>query len=384
MDAIERHRADAVPAVLAEIAGLSIETEPVVVRRRSRDFFWYSPILDRELRKASADAIVTPRDEAELIRLIRACVRHRVPLTAKGAGTGNYGQAVPLAGGILVDMTAMTGIAWVRPGAVRVLPGTNIHALDEALRVTGAELRMHPSTKRTATIGGYIAGGSGGVGSVTFGGLREPGNIIAARVVTIEAEPRILELEADAAQKVNRAYGTTGIITALTLPTAQAQPWVDVIVAFDGFEAAVDAALAVGHADGIAKKLIAPMVAPLADYWKEYETIVPRGAHVIAAMIAEPALGIFADMVGRHGGRIVHTAPTDESPGATPLYEFTWNHATLQVLKVDRSYTYLQCLYPPERLKPSIMEMHERYHPEVMSHLEVIRFGGRVTCSALR
>ena len=65
---------------------------------------------------------------------------------------------------------------------------------------------MHPSTKRTATIGGFVAGGSGGIGSITYGGLREPGNILAARVVTLEREPRIIELRGDAAQKINRAY----------------------------------------------------------------------------------------------------------------------------------------------------------------------------------
>ena len=76
---------------------------------------------------------------------------------------------------------------------------------------------MHPSTKRTATIGGFVAGGSGGIGSVTYGGLREHGNILAARVVTVEEEPRVIELRGDAAQKINRAYGTTGIITALEI-----------------------------------------------------------------------------------------------------------------------------------------------------------------------
>ena len=72
---------------------------------------------------------------------------------------------------------------------------------------------MHPSTKRSATIGGFVAGGTGGAGSVTFGGMREPGNILAARIVTLEETPRVIELRGDAAQKISRAYGTTGIIT---------------------------------------------------------------------------------------------------------------------------------------------------------------------------
>ena len=122
---------------------------------------------------------------------------------------------------------------------------------------------MHPSTKRTATIGGFVAGGSGGVGSVTYGGLREPGNILAARIVTVEEEPRIIELRDDAAQKVNRAYGTTGIITALEMPLAPAWPWIDVIVAFDDFMEAFRAGYEVALADGIVKKLVTPISAPI-------------------------------------------------------------------------------------------------------------------------
>lgn len=383
MDTLYRASPANIESALADLEGIEIERDPVRVRRRSRDFFWYSPILNEDLAKCSADAILTPRSEAELVRIIRAAVAHRVPLTPRGAGTGNYGQAVPLAGGLLIDMCQLTGIEWIKPGAVRVSAGTNMGALDEALRMTGAELRMHPSTKRTATIGGHIAGGSGGVGSVTWGGLREPGNILAARVITIEAEPRILELRADAAQKINRAYGTTGFITALELPTAPAQAWHDVIVAFDDFSACVDAALAAGHADGIAKKNLAPIVSPLPSYWPDLKVHIPEGAHVLAAMIAEPSLEVFASLMAGFGGRITLSRPTDERPGATPLYEYCWNHTTLQVLKADRSHSYLQCLYPPDRLKASIMAMHEQFYPEVMAHLEVIRFGGRVTCSAL-
>ena len=63
--------------------------------------------------------------------------------------------------------------------------------------------------------------------------MREPGNILAARIVTLEETPRVIELRGDAAQKISRAYGTTGIITALEMPLAPALPWIDVIVAFD-------------------------------------------------------------------------------------------------------------------------------------------------------
>ena len=372
----------ALDAVLAELGDVPVITEATVVRRRSRDFFWYSPILNAELNGKSADVIVAPRDEADVIRTAAACARHRVPLTPRGGGTGNYGQAVPLEGGVLLDLTALTAIEWVKPGLVRVGAGAKMHDMDAELRPQGWEIRLHPSTKRTATIGGFVAGGSGGVGSVTYGGLREPGNIVAARVVTVEEEPRVIELRGDAAQKVNRAYGTTGIITALEMPLAPAYPWIDVVVAFDDFFDAAQVGLETALADGIIKKLVTPIIWPIPDYFGALKPVCPDGKAVLICMIAEPSLESFkALLAGR--GTVTVEAPSDESPGKVPLYEYTWNHTTLQVLKADRTVTYLQCLFPHDRLMASVREMWAMFPDEVLPHLEFIRFGGRVTCSAL-
>lgn len=372
----------AVDAVLAELGDVPVITEVTVVRRRSRDFFWYSPILNAELNGKSADVIVAPRDEADVIRTAAACARHRVPLTPRGGGTGNYGQAVPLEGGVLLDLTALTAIEWVKPGLVRVGAGAKMHDMDAELRPQGWEIRLHPSTKRTATIGGFVAGGSGGVGSVTYGGLREPGNIVAARVVTVEEEPRVIELRGDAAQKVNRAYGTTGIITALEMPLAPAYSWIDVVVAFDDFFDAAQVGLETALADGIIKKLVTPIIWPIPDYFGALKPVCPDGKAVLICMIAESSLESFkALLAGR--GTVTFEAPSDESPGKVPLYEYTWNHTTLQVLKADRTVTYLQCLFPHDRLMASVREMWAMFPDEVLPHLEFIRFGGRVTCSAL-
>ena len=67
-----------------------------------------------------------------------------------------------------------------------------------------------------------------------------------------------------------------------------------------------------------------------------------------------------------------------------PLYEYTWNHTTLQVLKSDRSVTYLQCLYPHERRAgKDRADARDVSRTRCCSTLEFIRFNGRVTCSAL-
>jgi FAD/FMN-containing dehydrogenase len=367
---------------VAAIDDVPVVSDPTTVRRRSRDFFWYSPVLNKSLHGKAADVLVLPRHEADVIRVAAACARLRIPLTVRAGGTGNYGQAVPLEGGVLMDVMALSTVEWHRPGVVRAGAGVKMNDIDAVTRPDGWELRMHPSTKRTATIGGFVAGGSGGIGSVSYGGLREPGNILAARVITVEEKPRVIELRADAAQKVNRAYGTTGIITALEMPLAPAWPWIDVVVAFDDFFDAMQAGYEAALADGIVKKLLTPMMWPIPQHFGPMREFCPDGKSVIFAMIAEPSLEYFkALLAGR--GTITYERPHDDAPNTVPLYEYTWNHTTLQWLKQDRTITYLQCLYPHDRLIASVREMAEMFPDEVLPHTEFIRFGGRVTCSAL-
>ena len=369
-------------ALLDALGDIPVVTEAATVRKRSRDFFWYSPILNAQLHGKSADVLVSPRDEAEVMRVAAACARFEIPVTPRGAATGNYGQAVPLHGGVLLDLSGLTAVEWVRGGVVRCGPGLVMSDLDALLAPQGLEQRMHPSTKRRATVGGFVAGGSGGIGSITYGGLREPGNIRAARIVTVEPEPRAIELRGDAAQKVNRAYGTTGIITALEMPLAPAWPWVEMIVAFDDFAGAMAFGHAAALADGIVKKLVTPIAWPLPSFFAEVRPFCPEGRAVLIAMVAEASVESFKALLGG-AGDITLERPASDAPGQTPLYEYTWNHTTLQMLKADRGVTYLQCLFPHDRVLESVAEMCAMFPEELLGHCEFIRFGGRVTASAL-
>src|SRR5947207_517441 len=70
-----------IDALLADVGDVPVVTDAVTVRRKSRDFFWYSPILNASLHGKSADIIAAPRDEADVIRVAAACARRRIPLT---------------------------------------------------------------------------------------------------------------------------------------------------------------------------------------------------------------------------------------------------------------------------------------------------------------
>jgi FAD/FMN-containing dehydrogenase len=366
------------------VAPVPSSDEPALVKQKSRDFYWYSPILKQQLRNVSADLIVAPRTVDEVIAVARECVARRVPLTVRGAGTGNYGQAMPLEGGVVMDMTAMTAIRHLGGGIIRVEPGLKLIDLEAAILPTGWELRFHPSTRRTATIGGFIGGGSSGIGSINYGVLRDRGNVLALKVVTLEAEPRVLELRGDDVQKVVHAYGTNGIIVELELPLARAWPWVDVIAAFPDFMAAARFGQALGEADAVIKKLITPVDASVAAYFKPLAPVLPRDHAIVIAMVAEPSLATFRALVRDGGGSVCFERSQGAHTEIPPLYEFTWNHTTLHALKVDRSITYLQTLFSPPNHLEAVERMVRHFGDETPMHLEFVRLDGQVGCFGLQ
>ncbi|WP_442583313.1 FAD-binding oxidoreductase [Mesorhizobium sp. ASY16-5R] len=375
-----------IAALKPDLEGLKIEDNPALVQQKSRDFYWYSPVLKRQLEHVTADLVVTPKDEAEVIRILAACHRHGVPVTPRGTGTGNYGQAMPLSGGVILNLAEMNAVKAISAGRVVCEPGAVLADIDKATKAdSGQELRLHPSTYHTASIGGFIAGGSGGVGSINFGGLRDFGNVIRLRVITMEAEPKVLELTGEDLHKVTHAYGTNGIVTEVEMPLTASYDWVDVIVGFDDFAAAARYGNALGCQDGILTKLITPVAAPAPWlYFKRHQKFLREGQSVVICMVAPHALDAFRAFTRREKGEIVYDASlVDDRKGIPPAYELAWNHTTLRALRVDPSITYLQSLYPfPNQLK--LVEKVDGMFPgEVMSHLEFVRFDGNITCFGL-
>src|SRR6218665_1178677 len=113
-----------------ELEGIAIEDNPALVRQKSRDFYWYSPILKEELDKVTGDLVVTPKNEDEVIRVLKVAYAHGVPVTARGGGTGNYGQCMPLSGGIVLNMMAMNAVKEIGPGRVLAEAGIITAELD--------------------------------------------------------------------------------------------------------------------------------------------------------------------------------------------------------------------------------------------------------------
>ena len=362
---------------LESIKGIEVIDAQQAVRLKSRDYFWYSPILNEQLKKCWAHLVVIPKTEAEVITIAAACAKWKVPLTLRGGGTGNYGQAVPLVGGIIVEMTQLNKIEEIGTGFVRVQAGMIIASLDEEVHETGQELLMWPSTRSQATIGGFISGGSGGIGSVRHGVLRDDGNVRALRIVTVEETPRILILEGSDIQKAHHAYGTNGIITELDLAIRPMVDWHHAIVLFNEYADTIS----FGHSlcrEDFDVYLISTVDKGFSPFYRELKEFFPEDKHAVFSMIGPKTLGAFRTLAKQHGGDVSLLMSETELQTAKlpPAYECGWNHTTLMALQSDRSWTYLQVAYP-QPYDPEIDKVFmAEFEGEVLMHHEFAKERG--------
>ncbi len=370
-----------IQAIAKELSAIASTSDRDRLNKLSLDYYHFSPILLEQLQDKRGDLAFFPTTEAEIVQIAKTCVKYQIPLTVRGAGTGNYGQCIPLEGGVILDVTQMNQIRSLQPGIAIVEPGVKMAAFDKQARKIDWELRMCPSTYRTATIGGFIGGGSVGMGSINYGQISDRGNLRRVRLVTTEAEPRILELKGDEVQKVLHAYGTTGIITELEMSLAPAYPWQEVIVVFDEFMQAAQFGQALGDSSGIVKKLVSIHAAPIPTYFTALQDYLPREKHCALLMVSEYDLAPFQDLVTEYGGKITYSKNAAEASKGTNLLEFTWNHTTLHARNVDPNLTYLQTFYfTLER----VQQMYTQFGEEVMIHLEFLRAGGKAVPAGLQ
>lgn len=366
--------------VQEELGNIKYITEEEQVKKLSQDYYYFSPILVEKLADKKGDLVVIPTSEEEILKIAQICVKYQIPLTVRGAGTGNYGQCIPLNGGIILDMTEMKKIKWIKSGVACVDAGIKMSVLEREVNKQGWELRMIPSTYKIATLGGFIGGGSGGIGSINYGQLRDRGNVHKIRVVTLEKEPRIIELIGDETQQVNHAYGTNGIITEIEIPLAPAYNWLDIIVVFNDFINGVKFGQALSDSDGIIKKLVSIHAHPIPSYFTALQSYLPEEKHCALLTIANQSLLPLQELVKEYKGEITYQ-PKKEEKNPLKLIEFTWNHTTFHARNIDPTITYLQTFFWSIE---QIEKMYQYFGDEVMIHLEFLRVGGRAIPAGLQ
>ncbi|MGQ9476023.1 MAG: FAD-binding and (Fe-S)-binding domain-containing protein [Actinomycetota bacterium] len=122
-----------------------------------------------------AEAVVQVENVEELAWLLEFFGRHRIPLTPRAAATSGYGGAIPVRGGVVVDLTRMNRILEIDLAGerARVEPGVVWWNLEKELRSRGLALCAYPSSAPSSTVGGWVAEGGSGIGAYGYGGIRD-------------------------------------------------------------------------------------------------------------------------------------------------------------------------------------------------------------------
>src|SRR5580698_10378642 len=284
---------DEIAAGLSEVLRdpARVITAPAILERLSHDFYWYSPVLRPKLVSKNGDIAVQPVSVQEVLAVLHFAGQHEIPVTTRGAGTGNYGQCVPLEGGIVLDLSLMDKLEEITPDGVAVCqPGLRLGALETEARKQGWELRMYPSTLVKASVGGFLAGGSGGIGSVAHGGLRDFDTVRAFEVVTMEEEPRVVSHEGAAVHEILHAWGTNGVLTRIWFALAKAEQWTQVIAAFDTYDEAFAFTETIAVESSWTKRLATVFEWPIPSFFTPIKQVVREGKSLALLMIATAQL----------------------------------------------------------------------------------------------
>lgn len=349
------------PYVIAE--GETLET-------LSKDFYWYSPILKKELDDKRAEVAVRPGNVDELKAVISLCHDNRVPVVMRGGGTGNYGQCIPLHGGVVVDLTRLDRILEITAdGVLRAEPGVRLGTIEPEVRKLGWELRCMPSTWVKSSLAGFLCGGSGGIGSITWGGLAAPGTIKSVTMITLETVPRLLKFEEPETLRTLHTYGTTGIMVEIEMRLAPKVTYDQLICSHASWDTLTTWTDRVAKESAWRKRLVS------ASEWPVPSSFTPLRKHLrpdeSASLIIidrDDADAVVADATA-HGINVAWRSPMAEPPKPPFVSDYSYNHTTLWAMKSDPSLTYFQAGFGPD-FNAQCTLIRQRFPGEVFQHFE--------------
>lgn len=160
-------------------------------------------------------SVVRPKDEGELVELVRFASGKNIPIVPRGAATSGYGGVLPTKGGIVVDMTLLNKVTDINEDDLTavVQAGAVWEDVEKELNRKGLSLRVMPTSSPASTAGGWLAQGGAGLGSFAYGPFRN--NVVSARLVL--ADGSVKEFDTSEMDVLYGAMGTTGIISEMKI-----------------------------------------------------------------------------------------------------------------------------------------------------------------------
>lgn len=286
--------------VLAEMLGpRNVSTDRRMLERVSVDGARMSPVISELLPLGIADIVAFPTSADDIARVVQEAVARGVPVTPRGKGTGNYGQAIPSRGVLVLDMSRARTIIEVGDGTITADAGASMAQLESAARDSGQELWMYPSTMNSS-IGGFLAGGSGGTGTIAHG-ANHMGFVVALDVVHADGSG-MRRVEGEEAQLYVHNYGTAGIIARATVRLEPATEWRALYASFPTFEGSLSVIREVGRLEPLPRLVSADtleVTAALPD-----DPAIPSGRSSFRSIVHPGAVGDVASLIESAGGRI--------------------------------------------------------------------------------
>jgi len=139
---------------------------------------------DATIERGLPEAVALPDTAEQVAEVVRIARRHGVPVTARGAGTGLSGGAIPCEGGVVIATARMNRILEIDPGncLAVVEPGVvNLH-ISEAVAPYGLYYAPDPSSQKACTIGGNVAENAGGPHTLRYGATTN--HVLGLEIVT--------------------------------------------------------------------------------------------------------------------------------------------------------------------------------------------------------
>jgi glycolate oxidase len=163
-----------------------------------------------------ANLVIWPKNETELVEVVKLAHTYNVPITIRGGGTNYFGSSVPTMGDTVLDLKTMDNFELNENAReITVQPGVVFKNLLDYLKEKSVELPSYPSSALSATIGGWLnTMGSIGIGTYKNGALSN--YILELKVITSEGKINHLK-ETEAIKEFTGKYGILGIITEIKI-----------------------------------------------------------------------------------------------------------------------------------------------------------------------
>ncbi|GAA4267517.1 FAD-binding oxidoreductase [Frondihabitans peucedani] len=348
---------------LRELLGeRGVSVELAAREKASVDGSRLSPVISQQLPLGLADLVAYPTSAEEIGAVVGLATRHGVPITPRGKGTGNYGQAIPMSGGLVLDMTRARAVTEVGDGFLTAEAGATMVSLEQAANKQDQQILMYPSTAQSS-LGGFLSGGSGGTGSIKHGSNHQ-GFVLALDVVHPASDGTLVHVEGDEAQTYVHNYGTAGIIARATIRLEPLQDWRGFFASFDTFEQLLPLIRAFGELDPL-PRLASGDLPTLADALPD-DPAIPAGRASLRAILDASTVARATELVEAAGGRVEDVREGPQT--SMKISMMSYNHP-IEWLQKAYPDTYFHVEVSGDALIDRIDEVHAVY-PGGMLHIE--------------